>query len=73
MKTKDNAITGNYKVGDVCIRTDNDIKKDEPIVFTTHKVDMDRGVVYYYKLNGVEDSIGISYLEAFDTKKCYSN
>jgi len=50
-----------YRVGDVCI-----FKNPEgghPRVFTTHKADMDRGVVYYYKLDGVEESIGISYIK----------
>ena len=66
--TSDNRIHNNYKVGDVCVRTDNHIKEDEPKVFTTHKVDMDWGVVYYYKFNGVEESIGISYIKSFNTK-----
>ena len=69
MKTQEKIINKNYRVGDVCIRTDNDIKEDEPKVFTTYKVDMDRGVVYYYKLNGVEESIGTSYIETFKTKR----
>jgi len=70
MKTQEKIINKDYRVGDVCIRTDNDIKEDEPKVFTTHKVDMARGVVYYYKLNGVEESIGTSYIETFNTKEC---
>jgi hypothetical protein len=51
-------IIENYKVGDVCAFLE--AEEDSPRVFTTHKVDMDFGVVYYYKLNGVEETIGIS-------------
>jgi hypothetical protein len=61
MNIKQSEISDNYQVGDVCI-----FKKEEeghPRVFTTHKVDMDYGVVYYYKLDGVEESIGISYIK----------
>lgn len=60
MKIKQSEISDNYQVGDVC-----KFKKEEeghPKVFTTHKVDMDYGVVYYYKLDGVEESIGTSYI-----------
>jgi hypothetical protein len=54
-------ISANYQVGDVC-----QFKKSEeghPIIFTTHKVDMDYGVVYYYRLDGTEESIGTSYIK----------
>jgi hypothetical protein len=60
-KMKQSEISDNYQVGDVC-----QFKKAEeghPRVFTTHKVDMDYGVVYYYKLDGVEESIGTSYIK----------
>jgi hypothetical protein len=39
-----------------------DEEEGHPRVFTTHKTDMDWGVVYYYKLDGTEESIGISYI-----------
>ena len=50
-----------YYIGDVCIMENPN--EDDPKVFTTHKVDNDWGVVYYYKLNGVEETIGISYIK----------
>ncbi len=50
-----------YYIGDVCIMENPN--EDDPKVFTTHKVDNDWGVVYYYKLNGVEEAIGISYIK----------
>lgn len=50
-----------YNIGDVCIMESPD--KDDPKVFTTHKVDNDWGVVYYYKLNGVEETIGIANIK----------
>ena len=50
-----------YYIGDVCIMENPNV--DDPKVFTTHKVDNDWGVVYYYKLNGVEETIGISYIK----------
>ena len=59
-------ISENYKVGDVC-----QFKKSEkghPIVFTTHKVDNDYGVVYYYMLDGTEESIGTSYIKKLTFK-----
>lgn len=55
-----NGFIDNYEVGDVCIFREPE--DDSPRVFTTHKVDMDFGVVYYYKLNGIEETIGISYI-----------
>jgi hypothetical protein len=61
MKVETCEISDNYQLGDICM-----FKKAEeghPRVFTTHKVDMDCGVVYYYKLDGVEESIGISYIK----------
>jgi len=67
--TSDNGIHNNYKVGDVCVRTDNRIEEDEPQVFTTHKVDMDWGVVYYYKFNGIEESIGIASIKPLTPKR----
>jgi hypothetical protein len=60
MKVETSEISDNYQLGDVCM-----FKKSEeghPRVFTTHKVDMNYGVVYYYKLDGVEESIGTSYI-----------
>lgn len=57
-----------FNIGDVCIRTDNDVEPNEPRVFTTHKVDMEWGVVYYYNFEGKENSIGIAYV-----KKCPSD
>lgn len=57
-----------FKVGDVCIRTDNGIAPNEPKVFTTHKVDMEWGVVYYYNFEGKENSIGIAYVEKYLSK-----
>ena len=59
-------ISENYKVGDVC-----QFKKSEkghPIVFTTHKVDNVYGVVYYYMLDGTEESIGTSYIKKLTFK-----
>lgn len=50
-----------YYIGDVCIM--GNPNEYDPKVFTTHKVDNDWGVVYYYKLNGVEETIGISYIK----------
>ena len=50
-----------YQIGDV--RMFKEPEEDSPRVFTTHKVDMDWGVVYFYKLNGVEESIGISNIK----------
>lgn len=55
-----NGFIDNYEVGDVCIFVEPE--EDSPRVFTTHRVDMDFGVVYYYKLNGIEETIGISYI-----------
>ena len=55
-----NGFIDNYEVGDVCIFVKPE--EDSPRVFTTHRVDMDFGVVYYYKLNGIEETIGISYI-----------
>lgn len=52
-----------FTIGDVCIRTDNGVKPNEPRVFTTHKVDMEWGVVYYYNSEGKENSIGIAYVD----------
>jgi hypothetical protein len=34
-----------------------------PEVFMTHKVDNDYGVVYYYRLDGKEETIGFNYIE----------
>lgn len=61
MKVETSETLDDYKVGDIC----QFIKSEEghPRVFTTHKVDMNWGVVYYYKMNGVEESIGISYIK----------
>lgn len=56
-----NGFISDYKVGDVCIFVEPE--EGHPRVFTTHKVDMNWGVVYYYKLNGVEETIGISYIK----------
>jgi hypothetical protein len=50
-----------YNIGDVCIMINPN--EDDPKVFKTHKVDNDFGVVYYYKLNGVEETIGFSYIK----------
>ena len=50
-----------YYIGDVCIMENPN--ESDPKVFTTHKVDNDWGVVYYYNLNGVEETIGISYIK----------
>jgi len=61
MKAKQSEILDNYQVGDVCIF--RKVEEGHPRVFTTHKVDMDYGVVYYYKLDGVEESIGTSYIK----------
>ena len=60
MKIKESEISDDYQVGDVCIF--KKVEEGHPRVFTTHKVDMDYGVVYYYKLDGVEESIGTSYI-----------
>jgi hypothetical protein len=61
MKVEASEISDNYQVGDVCMLKEPE--EGHPIVFTTHRVDMDRGVVYYYKLNGIEESIGISNIK----------
>jgi predicted amino acid racemase len=53
MKIKQSEISDNYQVGDVCIF--RKAEEGHPRVFTTHKVDMDYGLVYYYKLDGVEE------------------
>ena len=54
-------ISANYQVGDVCQFRKS--KEGHPIIFTTHKVDNDYGVVYYYMLDGTEESVGTSYIE----------
>lgn len=61
MEIYQSVILETYNVGDVCIMLSPN--KDEPKVFTTHKVDNEFGVVYYYKLNGIEETIGISNIE----------
>ena len=61
MNIETSEFVDNYQVGDVCMFLQPE--DDSPRVFTTHKVDMDWGVVYYYKLNGVEETIGISYIK----------
>ena len=71
MKVETSEFIDNYQVGDVCM-----FKKSEeghPSVFTTHKVDMDYGVVYYYKLDGIEESIGISYIKKINIKSLNKN
>jgi hypothetical protein len=59
--TETNTTLETYNIGDVCIMERPD--EDDPKVFTTHKVDNDWGVVYFYKLNGVEETIGVSYIK----------
>jgi hypothetical protein len=56
-----------YNIGDVCIMINP--KEDAPKVFKTHKVDNDFGVVYYYKLNGVEETIGFAYIKKIGGNK----
>ena len=67
MKVETSEISDNYQLGDICM-----FKKAEeghPRVFTTHKVDMYYGIVYYYKFDGVEESIGISYIKKLTFKQ----
>jgi hypothetical protein len=35
----------------------------QPTIFRTHKVDNEWGVVYYYRYDGVEQSIGMAYVK----------
>ena len=58
MDIETSEFVDDYQVGDICMFIEPE--EDSPRVFTTHKVDMEFGVVYYYKLNGVEETIGIS-------------
>jgi hypothetical protein len=66
MTVQTSKISANYQVGDVC-----QFRKSEeghPIIFTTHKVDNDYGVVYYYMLDGTEECIGTSYIKKVTIK-----
>jgi hypothetical protein len=56
-----------YNIGD-SIRIINPTE-NQPKLFTTHKVDNDFGVVYYYQLDGKEESIGFSYIKKEETKQ----
>ena len=60
MNIETNGTQEIYNVGDICMIDNPNI--NQPKVFTTHKVDNDWGVVYYYQLNGIEETIGISYI-----------
>lgn len=53
-----------YKIGDVCMLLG--FKANAPTVFTTHKVDNDYGIVYYYTMEGIEDSIKIDQIIKID-------
>jgi hypothetical protein len=61
MSNKQEMAVEIYNIGDVCIMINPN--EDDPKVFKTHKVDNDFGVVYYFKLNGVEETIGFSYIK----------
>lgn len=61
MEIETSGFVDDYQVGDVCMF--KELEEGHPRVFTAHKVDIDCGVVYYYKLNGVEESIGISNIK----------
>jgi hypothetical protein len=56
-----------YNIGD-SIRIINPTE-NQPKLFTTHKVDNDFGVVYYYQLDGKEESIGFSYIKKEEPKQ----
>lgn len=56
-----------YNIGDN-IRIINPTE-NQPKLFTTHKVDNDFGVVYYYQLDGKEESIGFSYIKKEEPKQ----
>jgi hypothetical protein len=56
-----------YNIGDN-IRIINPTE-NQPKLFTTHKVDNNFGVVYYYQLDGKEESIGFSYIKKEETKQ----
>ena len=56
-----------YNIGDV-IEIINPTK-NQPKLFKTHKVDIDFGVVYYYELNGKEETIGFSYIKKVEPKQ----
>jgi hypothetical protein len=56
-----------YNIGDV-IEIINPTK-NQPKLFKTHKVDIDFGVVYYYQLNGKEETIGFSYIKKEEPKQ----
>jgi hypothetical protein len=56
-----------YNIGDV-IEIINPTK-NQPKLFKTHKVDIDFGVVYYYELNGKEETIGFSYIKKVEHKE----
>tara|TARA_R110000772_G_scaffold74129_2_gene161589 strand:+ start:264 stop:488 length:225 start_codon:yes stop_codon:yes gene_type:complete len=51
-----------YQPGDVLTSDKFRTCENVPYTFRTHKVDAERGVAYYYKRNGQEDSMGFSYL-----------
>jgi hypothetical protein len=56
-----------YNIGDN-IRIINPTE-NQPKLFTTHKVDNNFGVVYYYQLDGIEESIGFSYIKQEEPKQ----
>ena len=56
-----------YNIGDN-IRIINPTE-NQPKLFTTHKVDNNFGVVYYYQLDGKEESIGFSYIKKEEPKQ----
>ena len=60
-----------YNIGDN-IRIINPTE-NQPKLFTTHKVDNNFGVVYYYQLDGKEESIGFSYIKKEEPKQFKKN
>ena len=60
-----------YNIGDN-IRIINP-NENQPKLFTTHKVDNNFGVVYYYQLDGKEESIGFSYIKKEEPKQFKKN
>ena len=51
-----------YQVGDLLMLISIPMHL-QPTIFRTHKVDNEWGVVYYYGYDGVEQSIGVSYVK----------
>lgn len=56
-----------YNIGDNIIIINP--TENQPKSFKTHKVDNNFGVVYYYQLDGKEESIGFSYIKKEEPKQ----